>query len=122
MQKDIWKPGETAWFEYHCWMSHNSADAQLWYRSQQQVEILRLTDCEVTEELDNFNKRTDAGMPWVYTIKFADGFIGDAFEDELLTDPKHFNPTFKPPQNRRRTWLNVHHLLVAAISVLNAAM
>ena len=79
------KSGEILWFEYHCNESHNSQDAQLWYRSHQQVEVI---NCDNENEFGQFDfiERQECGMPLVYQIKFNDNTLGHAFEDELLDD------------------------------------
>ncbi|KKL81850.1 hypothetical protein LCGC14_1990690 [marine sediment metagenome] len=74
--------GKRLWFEYHCWESPKSSDAQLWYRSHQQVRVLRMTERGgpwATPEL-----RGENGEPRVYAVRFDDGHIGAAFEDELM--------------------------------------
>lgn len=77
------KPGDTAWFEYHCWESPESADAQAWYRSHQKVTVLSV------QENDSAGmtrlERNEAGMPYTYTVRFGDGLEWCAFEDELST-------------------------------------
>lgn len=98
--KNAWRRGETAYYEYHCLQSHDSADAQLWYRSHQAVTVIAIVEPgygrTATARLNN-------GEPRIYQIRFADGHIGDAFEDELLTDPRHFHPEYcPPPANERR--------------------
>lgn len=79
--------GKKYWFEYHCNESHDSTDAQLWYRSHQQVTIIALDEKghgeTKTERLEN-------GHPAVYKIKFDDGFEGGAFEDEVLDSNSEF--------------------------------
>ena len=97
MNKDVWASGEWAWFEYHCFQSFNSQDAHLWVRSRQPVQVIGLDDCDVVPELDTFDKRMDAAMPLVYQIKFPDGMVGSAFEDELTTTPADFERGFAPP-------------------------
>lgn len=81
--------GAERFFEYRCRESHNSCDAQLWYRSHQKVTVLELSDglVEQAEGCDCFTfvERGEGGVPLVYTVRFADGHIGDATEDELLT-------------------------------------
>ncbi len=69
------------WFEYHCWESHQSSDAQIWYRSHQLVTVIELhvNDSAGMSRED----RTEQGMPFSYTIRFADGSEWEAFEDEL---------------------------------------
>lgn len=110
--KERWQPGETAWFEYHCNESHDSAHAEWWYRSHQQVTVVSgptFDDQPVdTDPAWDFAARAESGNPNCYIVRFADGFseaaapdcagLGDSastegvtvFEDELVTDPKFF--------------------------------
>lgn len=81
--KDI---GRVYWFEYHCLESPGSQDAQLWYRSHRKVEVIS-------------QRETDEVEPKVYEIKFEDGWIGDAFEDELYVSKRSFNRP-KPPEGK----------------------
>lgn len=92
------KPGTKRWFEYHCWESNDSADAELWHRSHQQVEVL---DCDNAKEYGKYTwkERQEDGNPLVYRIRFADGHVGAAFEDELLYRKSQFcRPN--PPKRR----------------------
>lgn len=89
-----WPVGSTAHFEYHCNRAHDSADAQLWYRSHRTVEIMGV-DGEGGG--DTIDERLEAGDPRSYHIRFADGHVGGAFEDELLVDPSHFRSDMGPP-------------------------
>ena len=80
-ERESWSPGESAWFEYHCWESSESYDAQAWYHSHQRVTVVSL------QENDSAGmtraERDDAGMPYTYTVRFSDGLEWCAFEDEL---------------------------------------
>jgi len=76
------------YFEYHCKESHDSCDADLWYRSHQQVTILELTSPDSLGM--SREERVEEGMVFVYKVKFDDGFIKEAFEDELLSSPKFY--------------------------------
>jgi len=68
-----------AWFEYHCSESPDSADAEAWHRSHQQVTILSHSPSE------------DAGVtPDTYRVRWADGFEYDAWADELVESPEDF--------------------------------
>ena len=70
------------WFEYHCLESEKSADAELWHRTHQLVTVIAKSwdDGEI-----------DPGSPnRGYTVEFSDGFVGDAFNDELVASPKDF--------------------------------
>lgn len=96
--RDSWKPGSTAWFEYHCYQGHDSADAALWYRSQQEVTVLGLSPDSETEVADlPVGERLDVGMPMVWRVRFADGREGDVFDDELFVSRAFFRPDGAPP-------------------------
>lgn len=88
--------GATRFFEYHCNESHDSADAQLWYRSHQQVTVL---NCDNADQcgLPKLCDREDAAEPLVYKIQFSDGYVGAAFEDELLTAGTDYCRPAPPP-------------------------
>jgi hypothetical protein len=92
--REEWAPGETAAFEYHCYESHASSDAELWYRSQQQVLVLGLSETAEQELLEGYLSRSEAGMPLVYRVRFSDGHEGDVWEDELFTSPVGYS---RPP-------------------------
>ena len=67
------------WFEYHCWESEDSCDAELWHHTHQQVIVLSKYKYEKgDEELK------------VYKARFPDGFEYDVFGDELIASPKDF--------------------------------
>lgn len=66
-----------AWFEYHCWESEESADAELWHHTHQQVEILRI----LTPDESDYE---------MYEVRFADGFTAHADWDELYNTKKKF--------------------------------
>ena len=73
--------GKEFWFEYHCFESDKSGDAQLWYRSHQKVIVIGRGE----DDHDEFPNE-----PKVYRIQFEDGFIGDAWDDELMDSPEDF--------------------------------
>ena len=89
-----WRKNETAYFEYHCNMSHDSCDAELWYRSHRPVMILKL---EEKGYGSTCMSRCQNGQPRCYTVRFEDGFEGFANEDELYVDPSFFNKEYSPP-------------------------
>jgi len=64
--------GPQVLFEYHCWESKDSADAELWRHTHQAVDVLY--------QLDN----PDQVM---YRVRFGDGLEYDVFEDELMDSP-----------------------------------
>lgn len=98
---DLIEPGTQRFFEYHCLESHQSCDAQLWYRSHQTVIVLQLGGglVEQAEGCDCFTfvERGEGGVPLVYKVRFADGHEGDATEDELLTSEDDYCRTDPPP-------------------------
>lgn len=88
---DLFAAEDEKWFEYHCNESHNSADAEFWYRSHQKVKILEIDNLQDVHKNTTMKERLeDMGMPIVYKIRFIDGFEGNAFEDELLNSPDEF--------------------------------
>lgn len=96
--KEHWEIGETPFFEYHCWESHDSADADLWYRSHQRVTVLGEGDHDGKGM--TFEERCEAGHPKVYRIRFVDGHEGYALDDELMEDSSGFcRPD--PPEPRK---------------------
>jgi hypothetical protein len=109
--KELWKENETAHFEYHCLRSHKSADAELWYRDHQTVTIIKMADCDGKLYLDDgigARERLDDGVPLVYTVRFKDGFEGDAHEDELLSSHEFFDPELGPPSPEEITKARIH--------------
>ena len=94
--KERWRPGEVAYFEYHCYMGHDSADAELWYRTHQPVKIVKMTTPGFGR---TYNDRAEVGEPRMYRIQFLDGLVGGAFEDELYTDMKYWSEPFNPPSD-----------------------
>jgi hypothetical protein len=105
MIENLRKRGQILFFEYHCWESHASADAELWYRSHQRVKVLGLAPNDGYYPKDkvlpihSFADRCEAGCPICYKVKFTDGHIGDVFEDELLDSPKEYQRP-NPPKRR----------------------
>ena len=99
IEREQWEVGESAWFEYHCWESLESADAELWLRSHQRVVVVGEAEHDgwpgSTRE-----ERTEAGQPKVYTVHFADGFEGDATEDELMTSRAAFERPAPPARGK----------------------
>lgn len=91
-----WQPGEVAYFEYHCYMGHDSADAELWYRTHQPVQVVKMTDRGYGR---TYADRAENGAPRMYRIKFLDGLVSDAFEDELYTSTRFWTRDFDPPSD-----------------------
>ena len=81
------KVGGTYWFEYRCWESDESEDADLWHRSHQQVKVLKMEEPGIGENEDD---RAEEGCPAGFLVKFSDGYRGTAMEDELLDSKSHF--------------------------------
>ena len=97
--ENLRKTGEKPFFEYHCWESHQSSDAQLWYRSHQQITILNLLDDCDGKIIASQKERLETGCILVYKVQWKDGHIGDATEDELLDSPTEYTrPTPPKPQ------------------------
>ncbi len=85
------------WFEYHCNESHDSGDAQLWYRSHRRVRVIGIKERGQGKDCI---ERAENGCPRVYRVRFLhDGFEGDVFEDELLLTKSEFERP-NPPQPR----------------------
>lgn len=85
-------------FEYHCNESHDSAHAELWYRSQVEVTVLCIENMGPEHRNSTRRSRGENGIPLVYKIRFADGFEHTAFEDELLSSPAHYCRPNPPPR------------------------
>jgi len=101
-----WRPGEVAYFEYHCYMGHDSSDAVLWYRSHQPVEIVKMV---VRGDGRTYLERAERGAPRLYRIRFLDGHVSDAFEDELYVSPKYWSKPFDPPPYEEiQSWMRSH--------------
>jgi len=98
-ERDDWMPGTPAWFEYHCWESDESQDADLWHRSQQRVTVVGHTEdheCVRTEAPTLAERGEECAMPCMYAIRFEDGHEAGVFEDELLTDPAGYTRQAPP--------------------------
>jgi hypothetical protein len=89
--REQWHPGDRAHFEYQCWESPDSNDADAWYHSHQMVTVLdENVDDGQRVEFPTYDDRADAGMPVTYSVRFDDGLIYTVFEYELMTDSSHF--------------------------------
>lgn len=99
MVQDVIEAGRRMWFEYHCLESHDSSDAQLWYRSHQQVVVLRVANQESLHEGTTKLERGNEGIPLTYQVRLDNGFEFEVFEDELLTtEAEYIRPN--PPRPR----------------------
>lgn len=85
----VYAEGERAWFEYHCYESADSNDADLWYRSHQQVTVTGREENDAPGST-SFRERCDNATPWTYGVLFEDGHRGTAIEDELMDSPDEF--------------------------------
>lgn len=106
--REGWRPGDVAYFEYHCWESPDSSDAEAWYRSHQPVTVLGANlDDEKANGVEGLTmaERADAGAPRTYQVQWGDGYVYTAWEDELLTSPAGFERPAppSPPSPRRLT-------------------
>lgn len=93
--KDIFKIGNEYFFEYHCLESHDSSDAELWYKSHQKVTILEILEPDFTPS-KTFKERMEEGLPLTYLVRFNDGFTYHAMEDELMETEEHFSRPCPP--------------------------
>lgn len=96
--EDLPNIGKRFWFEYHCWESHESGDAEVWYHSHQQCTVLGFSDCDPCG-FSTIEERGDAGACLVYRVRFDDGLEWEAFEDELMSSKDNFcrpDPPAKP--------------------------
>lgn len=84
---DALKPGTRMVFKYNCDMSDTSCHVELRDRSPAYVTVVELTPPEPGWENSTLEERDAAAMPFVYTIKWNDGFTHGAFEDELTPMP-----------------------------------
>ena len=103
MDRDkVYVPGEQAWFEYHCYEGHDSADAQVWYRSHQRVEVLTVDDPEgFLVTMPTYVERQAEGCPITYRVRFTDGLEWSVFEDELSDDTSEWCRPDPPKEGRR---------------------
>jgi len=103
--QDVLPLGTTRWFEYHCNESHDSGDAPAWYRSHEQVSVVRLANYEDRLHAgSNWMSRCEDGLPLVYRARWPDGFEWDVFEDELLEHRASFCRP-EPPVDPSGTYL-----------------
>lgn len=61
---DPFPPGTVKWFEYHCWESPESSDAEVWYRSHCEVSVIGLVEdslCNGKPIMPTFIDRAEAG-------------------------------------------------------------
>ena len=90
--------GSRLWFEYHCWESPESADAELWYHTHQEITVLGFAKCD-QPCARSFKERVEAGGQLLYKVRFDDGLEYDVFEEELMSNVKGFcRPN--PPKRR----------------------
>ena len=89
------KVGKTFWFEYHCYESPESCDAEIWYRSHQKVKVIGVSEWSY----DDKEWRQEDGNPRVYLVEWEDGFQYDVFEDELMESPNEFYRPSPPKRN-----------------------
>ena len=89
------KVGKTFWFEYHCYESPESCDAEIWYRSHQKVKVIGVSEWSY----DDKEWRQEDGNPRVYLVEWIDGYQYDVFEDELFESPNEF---YRPSPPKRK--------------------
>jgi len=77
-----WRPEERATFTYSMPFDSNSEiAARLHHRTGQTVTVLSRGEDDGDEE--TFADRADSGSLRVYEVRFPDGYVDTAFEDEL---------------------------------------
>jgi hypothetical protein len=91
------KVGKEFWFEYHCFESHTSCDAEIWYRSHQKVKVIKVVEWSYIDATKK--ERLEDGNPRVYLVEWKDGFQYDVFEDEIMESPDEFERP-EPPNTR----------------------
>ena len=89
------KVGRIFWFEYHCYESPESCDAEIWYRSHQKVKVIGVSEWSY----DDKEWRQEDGNPRVYLVEWSDGYQYDVFEDELMESPDEFHRP-DPPKRK----------------------
>lgn len=95
---DVRSVGQKLYFEYHCEESHESGDAELWYRSHQLVTVIGFAPNDGWD-IQSLNERCECGCSIMYKIQFSDGWTGEAFEDELLDSEEEYDSP-DPPKRR----------------------
>lgn len=98
------QPGDQCLFEYRCFESHESEDADLWYRSHQPVTVVG-TSVPGAAGANTIEERGNVGEPRYYRVRFADGSEYDAWEDELKDSPAEFDRPDPPGQRTAATAL-----------------
>ena len=88
------KIGKRFLFEYRCWESEESSDADLWHRTHEPVTVVGEVD------LDE-GSRAEVGRVWV--VRFDDGYIGHVFDEELMKTSSQFQ---RDDYRRSRGWHN----------------
>lgn len=85
--------GKTYHFEYHCFESEESCDAELWHHTHQKAKVLNLVEPGSGK---NEIERGEDGQPAAFNVEFSDGKKFDVFEDELMKSRKEFyRPDYK---------------------------
>ena len=98
------KVGKTFWFEYHCYESPESCDAEIWYRSHQKVKVIGVSEWSY----DDKEWRQEDGNPRVYLVEWIDGYQYDVFEDELFESPNEF---YRPSPPKRKIQEQIKRVL-----------
>jgi DNA polymerase III sliding clamp (beta) subunit (PCNA family)/GNAT superfamily N-acetyltransferase len=94
------KVGKEFWYEYHCFESSQSCDAEIWYRSHQKVKVLDVSQWSLNDK----ELRQENGQPRLYLVEWEDGFKYEVFEDELMESKDEFYrpaPPKKPILNKK---------------------
>jgi hypothetical protein len=102
MMRERWHGGQTALFEYHCNESHDSAHAEVWYRSHQPVTVLKMTEPGMGE---TYIERGENGSPRCYRVRWADGYRFEVFEDELTDSAEDWHRPDPPARTAQEVAL-----------------
>lgn len=94
MVRNTWRPGQTAYFEYHCLKSVDSKDFPAWQHSHQPAVVIGIEEPGIGR---TYLEREESSALRVYRVQFSDGLQWAAFEDELFISPRYFDKKFDPP-------------------------
>ena len=96
------KVGKEFWYEYHCFESDDSCDAEIWYRSHQKVKVVDVAHWS----FEKLEERIADAQFRVYLVEWKDGFQYDVFEDELMESKDEF---YRPDPPKRKDYVNTEN-------------
>ncbi len=100
--ESVRKIGQALYFEYHCLESSLSHDAELWYHSHQRVTVIGF-EANDGWDIVKLVDREETGHLIAYSVRFSDGFVGCAIEDELLDSEEEYYRPDPPRSDKSRT-------------------